>query len=275
MGFDSSANQGDGSPEGSDAPPGGYRPPPGPPAGSTNPPFPPPDRLPPTPGYVPPTPGYVPPTGGYVPPAGGGWPAPGLPGSPYGAPGPPPPTGPPPPPPYQGYTPPPAGYSPPPGGYGTYPSYGYGAPPRRTDGTAITALILAIVSFVVCPVIPAVIALAMIPSSRRTIMASGGHGRGPWPADRGQGHRLDSPGPRCRGRRLFRRCGGHLCRDVVQCPGEDRHRLSGAPGQRGTAPHATSRLAQSQKELAGAGLLWPRGLIHSAGCAGPTSCCAG
>ncbi len=160
MGFDSSANQGDGSPEGLDAPPGNYPSTPARPAGSTNPPFPPP-------GYVPPTPGNVPPTGG-------GWPAPGLPGSPYGAPGPPPPSGPPSSPPYQGYTPPPPGYGPPPSAYGTYPSYGYGAAPRRTDGTAITALILAIVSFVVCPVIPAVIALAMIPSSRRTIMASGG-----------------------------------------------------------------------------------------------------
>jgi hypothetical protein len=143
MGFDSSANQGDGSPEGRDAPPGGslpppagYRPPAGP-AGGTTPPFPPP---------------------GYVPPATGAWPP-----------------GPQAPPPYQGYAPPPpGGYGPPPGGYGTYPSYGYGAPPRRTDGTAITALILAIVSFVVCPVIPAIIALAMIPSSRRTILASGG-----------------------------------------------------------------------------------------------------
>jgi hypothetical protein len=137
MGFDSSANQGDGSPEGLDAPPGGYRPPPAGPAGDTTPAFPPP---------------------GYVPPATGPW-------SP----------GPQAPPAYQGYAPPPPpGYGPPPGGYGTYPSYGYGAPPRRTDGTAITALILAIVSFVVCPVIPAIIALAMIPGSRRTIVASGG-----------------------------------------------------------------------------------------------------
>jgi hypothetical protein len=156
MGFDSSANQGDGSAEGFDAPPGGYRPPQARPAGSTTPPFPPP-------GYVPPAPGYLPPTGG-------GWPAPGSPGSPYGTPGPPPPPSPG----SQGYTPPPPGYGPAPGGYGTYPSYGYGASPRRTDGTAITALILAIVSFVVCPVIPAIVALAMIPSSRRTIMASGG-----------------------------------------------------------------------------------------------------
>jgi hypothetical protein len=46
-------------------------------------------------------------------------------------------------------------------------------PAPKTDGTAIAALCLAI-AFVICPVIPAVIALAMIPGSRRTIAASGG-----------------------------------------------------------------------------------------------------
>jgi hypothetical protein len=44
----------------------------------------------------------------------------------------------------------------------------------RTDGTAIAALVLAIASFVVCPIIPAVIALALIPGSRRSIASSGG-----------------------------------------------------------------------------------------------------
>ena len=66
--------------------------------------------------------------------------------------------------------------SPPWGGYppqyGGYP--GYAAPAPRTDGTATAALILAIASFVVCPVIPAVISLVLIPSSRRNIAASGG-----------------------------------------------------------------------------------------------------
>jgi hypothetical protein len=38
----------------------------------------------------------------------------------------------------------------------------------------VTALVLAIASFVVCPVLLAVIALALIPGSRRTIRASGG-----------------------------------------------------------------------------------------------------
>ena len=46
--------------------------------------------------------------------------------------------------------------------------------PQRTDGTAIAALVLAIAAFVVCPVIPAVIALALIPGARRSITVSGG-----------------------------------------------------------------------------------------------------
>ena len=49
---------------------------------------------------------------------------------------------PPPPPPSQGYTPPPPGY----GGYSQRPS-------AQTEGTAITVLVLAIVSFVVCPIV--------------------------------------------------------------------------------------------------------------------------
>jgi len=71
--------------------------------------------------------------------------------------------GPPPPPPSQGYTPPPPGY----GGYSQ-------RPPAQTEGTAITALVLAIVSFVVCPIIPAVVALFMCPGARRKIEGSGG-----------------------------------------------------------------------------------------------------
>ncbi len=71
--------------------------------------------------------------------------------------------GPPPPPPSQGYTPPPPGY----GGYSQRPS-------AQTEGTAITVLVLAIVSFVVCPIIPAVVALFMCPGARRKIEGSGG-----------------------------------------------------------------------------------------------------
>jgi hypothetical protein len=93
-------------------------------------------------------------------------------GQPYGT---PPPTGqpygtPPPYPPPPAYDQP-AGYGP---GYGAPPMYGpgYGAP--ATDGTAIAALILAISSFVVCPVIPAIIALVLAGNAKRTIAASGG-----------------------------------------------------------------------------------------------------
>ena len=71
--------------------------------------------------------------------------------------------GPPPPPPSQGYTPPPPGY----GGYSQ-------RPPAQTEGTAITALVLAIVSFVVCPIIPAVVALFLCPGARKKIEGSGG-----------------------------------------------------------------------------------------------------
>ena len=88
---------------------------------------------------------------------------------PYGQGGPPPPSGGPPPPP-GGYPPPPGQYPPPPSGYG----YGYGAPSPQTDGTAITALVLAIVSFVVCPLIPAIVALALVPSAKRKIAESRG-----------------------------------------------------------------------------------------------------
>lgn len=96
---------------------------------------------------------------GQGPPPGQGWTGP--PGS-----GPPPPPGPPPP--GWGQPPPPAygyGYQP--------PQYNY-APQPRTDGTAIAALVLSIASFVVCPFIPAVVALALCPSSRRKIAESRG-----------------------------------------------------------------------------------------------------
>jgi hypothetical protein len=45
---------------------------------------------------------------------------------------------------------------------------------QRSDGTAIASLILAIASFVFCPVVLSIVALALIPSSRRNINQSGG-----------------------------------------------------------------------------------------------------
>jgi hypothetical protein len=83
---------------------------------------------------------------------------------------PPPPEHPPPPPPpdptQQWAPPPPAGYQ----QYG-YPGY---APPRKTEGNAIAALVLAILSFVVCPLFPAVVALFLASSAKRNIEASNG-----------------------------------------------------------------------------------------------------
>jgi hypothetical protein len=138
----------------------------------------------------------------YEPPSDEGWnrppgPAPGWqsedrppPGSEGTWPQPPPPPGYGPPPGGFGSPPPPPGYGPPPGGFGgpqwqpsgyqPYPPPQYGGyqggypGPRHTDGTAIAALILSIASFVVCPVIPAIIALVLIPGSRATIRGSDG-----------------------------------------------------------------------------------------------------
>jgi len=73
---------------------------------------------------------------------------------------------------------PPAGYGPQPGygppGYGP-PGYGgYGPGGQQTEGKAITALVLAIASFLLCPLIPAVVALFLAGAARRDIDASGG-----------------------------------------------------------------------------------------------------
>ena len=101
---------------------------------------------------------------------------------------PPPPPPPPPPPSYGTSDPPPyagAGYQQPAygqqqpgaaGGYGQAP-YGYQpyAAPPQTEGTAVGALVASILSFVLCPVIPAIVALVMIPGARRKIADS--HGR--------------------------------------------------------------------------------------------------
>lgn len=75
---------------------------------------------------------------------------------------------------------PPAGSYGPPPGYGPPPqpgqvpmAYGFPVAPQ-TDGTAICVLVLAISSFVVLPVIPAIVALVLAPSAERAILASGG-----------------------------------------------------------------------------------------------------
>jgi hypothetical protein len=75
-----------------------------------------------------------------------------------------------PPPPPAAPTPPPSApqWGPPPTAQGSY----Y-APPR-TDGTAIAALIVSIVSWVVCPIIAAVVALALAHAAGNKIDASAG-----------------------------------------------------------------------------------------------------
>lgn len=54
------------------------------------------------------------------------------------------------------------------------PGYGPAGPVGRTDGGAIAALVLSIVSFVVCPIVPAIVALFVASSARKKIAASGG-----------------------------------------------------------------------------------------------------
>ena len=51
---------------------------------------------------------------------------------------------------------------------------GVGYAPPRTDGTAVAALIVSIVSWVACPIIAAVIALALAHVAGNKIDASGG-----------------------------------------------------------------------------------------------------
>ncbi|MCU1450214.1 MAG: putative rane protein, partial [Acidimicrobiales bacterium] len=77
-------------------------------------------------------------------------------------------------PPPQQWGPPPQQWGPPPGyptGYGSPPSYGYGP---QTENLAVIALILAIASFVVCPVIPAIVALVLGSNAKKKIAMSGG-----------------------------------------------------------------------------------------------------
>ena len=77
-------------------------------------------------------------------------------------------------PPSYGTPPPPPAY----GGYGQQP-HGYGgyqAP--ETESQAVIALVLAIASFVVCPVIPAIVALVLANNADAAIQASGGRKTG-------------------------------------------------------------------------------------------------
>ena len=89
------------------------------------------------------------------------------------------------------YPPPPGGQDPygqqpqQPPSYGTPPppppayAYGYGghqAP--ETESQAVIALVLAIASFVVCPVIPAIVALVLANNADAAIQASGGRKTG-------------------------------------------------------------------------------------------------
>lgn len=79
---------------------------------------------------------------------------------------PPPPAAPPPPQPPGGYAGQPPGYAPPPG-------YGGGYGPQETDGTAITALILGIASWVICP-LAGIAGLIVASNAKRKIDESGG-----------------------------------------------------------------------------------------------------
>jgi hypothetical protein len=73
----------------------------------------------------------------------------------------------PPPPPAAPTPPPPAPQWGPPGAQAGY-------NPPRTDGTAVAALIVSIVAWVVCPIIAAVVALALAHAAGNKIDASGG-----------------------------------------------------------------------------------------------------
>lgn len=71
---------------------------------------------------------------------------------------------------------PPPGYAPP-SGYGPPPLPGQVPPPYgspQTSGTAIAALVLAVGSFVVFPIVPAIIALVLARSASQDIRVSGG-----------------------------------------------------------------------------------------------------
>ena len=81
-------------------------------------------------------------------------------------------------PPAPGYPPAPPGYVPPPGyapppGYGSAPGGPYPGP-QQTSTRAIIALVCAVGSFLVFPLVPAIVALALAPGATQEIRASGG-----------------------------------------------------------------------------------------------------
>ncbi|MGH9049058.1 MAG: DUF4190 domain-containing protein, partial [Acidimicrobiia bacterium] len=86
-------------------------------------------------------------------------------------------TPPPPPPPPPPSTPPPSAGGPPgwqqPPPARQQPAPGYATAPQ-TEGTAVAALVLAIASFVVCPLVPAIVALVLAHTAQQKIDASGG-----------------------------------------------------------------------------------------------------
>jgi Domain of unknown function (DUF4190) len=90
----------------------------------------------------------------------------------------PPPAGPPPQPPppgwQQGAPPPQAQWGQPPPQWGPAPGYQYGYAAPQTESSAVVALVLAIAAWVVCPVVPAVVALFVANSAEQSIRASGG-----------------------------------------------------------------------------------------------------
>ena len=74
------------------------------------------------------------------------------------------------PPPSQAPPPPPA-YSPSP--QQGYPQQGYHAAARQTSTSAIVGFVLSIASWVICPVIPAIVALVLANKAEREVAASG------------------------------------------------------------------------------------------------------
>jgi len=72
----------------------------------------------------------------------------------------------------------PGGYTPAPG-YGAYPpayppGYPQGYGPASTSSSAIVALILAVTSWLVCPIVPAIVALVFAARADREVRGSGG-----------------------------------------------------------------------------------------------------
>ena len=70
--------------------------------------------------------------------------------------------------------PPPAGYPSGPPAYGSPSGYGPGQGPQQTSTRAIVALVCAVGSFVVFPLVPAIVALVLAPGATREIEESGG-----------------------------------------------------------------------------------------------------